>query len=175
MAAGGQFSVEAVEAALRERFGAAIGERRERRGTVELAVGGAAVAEVCKYLKAEWGYDYLVLLSGIDRLTHLEVVYLLSSLVDSAGHGRLWLRVTLDRADPRVPSVSAVWEAANWHERECFDLLGVVFEGHPDLRRIVLPDCWQGHPLRKDYEYTTDTMVDEILEWGLASDQVEHL
>jgi NADH-quinone oxidoreductase subunit C len=66
-------------------------------------------------------------------------------------HG-IVLKVEADRAAPSVPSVEAVWKAANWMEREVFDLFGVEFPGHPDLRRVLLPDDWVGHPLRKDYQ-----------------------
>lgn len=64
---------------------------------------------------------------------------------------RLTLRVVMERDGARVPSVAHLWPAANWHEREAYDLVGIVFDGHPDLRRILLPDDWVGHPLRKDY------------------------
>lgn len=70
----------------------------------------------------------------------------------SYAHGRLLtLHTDLPRDDPRLPSLHDVWPAAEWHERESWDLLGIVYEGHPDLRRIMLPDDWEGHPLRKDF------------------------
>ncbi len=64
----------------------------------------------------------------------------------------LTFHVDLPRDNPRLPSLCGIWPAADWHERECWDLTGIVFEGHPDLRRLMLPDDWEGHPLRKDYE-----------------------
>jgi NADH-quinone oxidoreductase subunit C len=92
----------------------------------------------------------------VDWQPHLELIYHLSS---SAHRHRLALRVRLprwmdDRAGelPEVPSLSGVWRTAEWHEREVFDLMGVYFLGHPDLRRILCPEDWVGHPLRKDYE-----------------------
>ncbi len=159
----------AAEATLRERFGEAVGERRERAGDIELAVAPPALADVAGWLHEELGLNHLVLLGGVDRLTHLEVVYLLDAMPAPPAWGRLWLRVAVEREAPRVPSVAGVWSAANYHERECYDLLGVVFDGHPDLRRIVLPDVWEGYPLRKDYRYDTDTMVEEILVDELGS------
>ncbi|MBD2845881.1 NADH-quinone oxidoreductase subunit C [Paenibacillus sp. IB182496] len=91
---------------------------------------------------------YLRNLSGIDCETHMEVIYHLMALESGEDYV---LKTKLDREAPSVPSVTAVWPAANWNEREAYDLLGIVFTGHPDLRRIMMPDDWEGHPLRKDY------------------------
>jgi NADH-quinone oxidoreductase subunit C len=94
-------------------------------------------------------FNYLRNLSGVDQETHLEVVYHLLSL-DHVHE--VCVKVKTDREAPSVPSVTPVWPTANWNEREVFDLLGVDFPGHPDLRRIMMPDDWVGYPLRKDYE-----------------------
>ena len=115
-------------------------------------------------------FDTLSNLCGVDYLEtdpkltkkfpyerHLEVVYHLFSLTH---RHRLTVKVELPRPlpeeQPTVPSVAAIWPAADWHERECFDLYGVVFEGHPNLTRILCPDDWVGHPLRKDYEQSLE-------------------
>ncbi len=76
---------------------------------------------------------------------------MVAHLFSYAQRATLALRTRLPRAEPRVPSLVSVWPAAGWHEREQYDLLGVIFEEHPDLRRILMPDDWEGHPLRKDY------------------------
>ncbi|MDR6225522.1 NADH-quinone oxidoreductase subunit C [Desmospora profundinema] len=94
-------------------------------------------------------FDYLRNLSGVDYETHLEVVVHLTSLDH---HRELSVRVQVDRDQSEVPSVSGIWAAANWNEREVYDLLGIQFTDHPNLRRILMPDDWVGHPLRKDYE-----------------------
>lgn len=97
----------------------------------------------------EFSCNYLSNLSGVDQGTHLEVVYHLRSIPS----GREYMvKVKTDRERPSIPSVTPVWPTANWNEREVYDLLGVDFPGHPDLRRIMMPDDWVGHPLRKDYE-----------------------
>jgi NADH-quinone oxidoreductase subunit C len=95
-------------------------------------------------------FDSLMCLSGMDHgAGSLGVVYHL----DSTGLGhKVVLKVKVPVADPRIPSVEAVWKCANWQEREAYDMVGVVFDGHPDLRRILLPDDWDGFPLRKDYQ-----------------------
>ncbi len=164
-------STDELEQALRERFGESVGERCARHEMAEFAVAGEAVREVCQWLRDRQGLNHLVLLGGVDRLTHLDVVYVLDAMPEPGPLGRVMLRVRLDRDQPRVPSVAGVWQVADWHERECYDLLGVVFEGHPDPRRILLPDCWEGHPLRKDYRYDSNVMVDKILETELGSDE----
>jgi NADH-quinone oxidoreductase subunit C len=93
--------------------------------------------------------NYLRNLSGVDQESHMEVVYHLIS-IDSK-HEYVF-KVKTDREEPSVPSVTPIWATANWNEREAYDLLGIDFPGHPDLRRIMMSDDWVGHPLRKDYE-----------------------
>ena len=119
-----------------------------------LVVETSAIAEIGTWLRdePELVFDMLHCLSGVDypEEEKLEVVYHLYSL-----EHRHWiiLKVELPRDAPRVPTVENVWKTANWHERETYDLYGIVFEGHSDLRRILLPDDWEGHPLRKDWEW----------------------
>lgn len=112
------------------------------------------IVAVCQALRDESVafFDYLACLTGIDygpEVEKMEVLYHLYSMGHEHG---LTLSVEISRKDPSVPSVSAVWRGANWLEREVYDLFGIYFEGHPDLRRILLPEDWEGHPLRKDYQ-----------------------
>jgi NADH-quinone oxidoreductase subunit C len=93
-------------------------------------------------------FDSLACLSGIDAAQNFEVAYNLYSI---PYHHSLCLKVAVPKTEPFVPTLSAIWATANWHEREAYDLLGIVFEGHPDLRRILMPADWVGHPLQKDY------------------------
>ncbi|MDI6692897.1 MAG: NADH-quinone oxidoreductase subunit C [Anaerosomatales bacterium] len=97
----------------------------------------------------EMGFDRLGMVTAVDRGEDFELVYRLQSRTLRAG---MFVKTTVPRSDPKIPSVCDLWPAANWQEREVYDLFGVVFEGHPDLRRILLPDDWVGHPLRKDYQ-----------------------
>jgi NADH-quinone oxidoreductase subunit C len=97
------------------------------------------------------GFDLLVDLTAVDflpREPRFEIVYMLVSIERRA---RLRLKVRLDGTDAHLASVSSVWPAANWLEREVWDLFGVVFDGHPDPRRLLMPEDWDGFPLRKDY------------------------
>ncbi len=115
-----------------------------------------SLARVAGYLKNDPGlaFDYLNFLTAIDYYDYFEVIYQLTSL----GHNHsLVLKVRCDRLKPAVPSVYAVWRGADLQEREIFDLLGIVFEGHPNLKRIVLWDGFEGYPLRKDYVWTGET------------------
>jgi NADH-quinone oxidoreductase subunit C len=116
-----------------------------------LKLAPADLVEICAYLKSELGFDCLMNLSAIDwpKRNEIEVVYHLWSY--SQRHSFI-LKCSLDRAKPEIASLYPVWKAADWLEREQYDLLGVTFTGHPDLRRIMLPDDWVGHPLRKDYK-----------------------
>ena len=109
---------------------------------------------VCSFLKSspETRFDFLSDICGADRGPEedprFEVNY---HLFSTTRHHRIRLKVVLSETDVHVPTVTSVWRTANWHERETFDLFGVIFDGHPDLRRILLPDDWQGHALRKDF------------------------
>ena len=120
-------------------------------------VAPAGITRVARLMKAdpELAFDYLECITGIDfpKEQRIQLVYHLYSY---AKKHRLVLKVALDRNDPVAPSLTEVWSAANWQERECYDLVGVMFDGHPDLRRLLLPDDWQGHPLRKDWTPAAD-------------------
>jgi len=120
---------------------------------VQVAVG--ALPEVCRFCRDDSELDLQALscLSGVDYPDRIELVY---HLISYRRKHELVLKVRLDRDRPQAPTVAEVWKAANWHERECFDLLGVTFAGHPDLRRLLLPDDWVGYPLRKDYAPPTE-------------------
>jgi NADH-quinone oxidoreductase subunit C len=140
---------------LREAHPRAVLEVAARHNEVTVLVARDAIERVCRLLRddPDLAFDFLSDLTGVDRL-HLapptprfEVVYHLFSLQRRSG---LRLKVRAEEGEA-VPTVTGVWAGANWFEREVYDLLGVPFAGHPDLRRIVLPDDWQGHPLRKDY------------------------
>ena len=95
------------------------------------------------------GFHRLSMVTAVDDLERFTMVYRVQSTSLGAA---MFLKAEVSREDPRVPSFCDLWPAANWQEREVYDLFGIVFEGHPDLRRILLPDDWVGHPLRKDYE-----------------------
>ncbi len=118
-----------------------------------LTLPAEQILPVCEFLwkNPATYFDSLSCLTAIDQgpeAGKMEVIYTLYSIPN---HLTLHLRVILDRSSPTISSVSSIWRTADWHEREAFDLLGVQFSGHPDLRRILLPEDWEGHPLRKDY------------------------
>jgi len=106
--------------------------------------------EVAQYLRntPAWSFDYLNDLHAVDLGEEFQVNYFLQSF--QRGH-LLAVSLSVPRDDPRVPSVTQVWPTADWHEREAYDLFGILFVGHPNLTRILLPEDWEGHPLRKDY------------------------
>src|SRR6267378_751317 len=143
-----------VVTALKREHAEWIGEVSEAFGEVTAVVPREFIADVCGLLKsgADSKFDFLADLCGVDRgpeeEPRFEVNY---HLFSTTRHHRLRLKVVLADDDTHVPTVTAVWRTANWHERETYDLFGVIFDGHPDLRRILLPEDWQGHALRKDF------------------------
>ena len=118
-----------------------------------LVIGNEFIYQVCELLHGneKTYFDSLSCLTGLDNGPEentMEVIYNLYSIPHNL---HLMLSVTLDRNQPEVDSVTSIWGTANWHEREAYDLLGIHFKNHPDLRRILLPIDWEGHPLKKDY------------------------
>lgn len=121
-----------------------------------LTVERSDLFNTCKVLKEneKLEFDYLMCISGVDYKEYFEVVYHFYSM--KYGH-KLTLKVKIDRMNPEVDSVTSIWKTADWYEREAFDLLGIRFLNHPDLRRILLPADWgEVYPLRKDYEHKPD-------------------
>lgn len=109
-----------------------------------------AVADIAAFLKndEDMQFESLMCLSGVDFPEHLTIVYHLFSTFHKH---KIVLKIEVEREKPLVPTVENIWGVANWHERETFDMYGIEFEGHSDLRRILCPDDWEGFPMRKDY------------------------
>ena len=132
----------------------AISQVMEFRGQLTLVVATQHLCRVAEYLQSEPGLDFNFLsdISAVDRLPAEPRFELNYQLLSIPNRRTLCLRVWLSGAgDPILPSMIPVYATANWHEREIFDLFGIRFEGHPDLRRILMPEDWEGYPLRKDY------------------------
>jgi NADH-quinone oxidoreductase subunit C len=146
-------TTDQIHERLKARFGDDVGPLSEARVDPFATVKRERILEVCRFLKGEPGleFDFLEDLTAIDwpKRNVLEIVY---HLVSYRHRHLLVLKVEVDRQSPALDSVEPVWKTANWFEREIYDLFGVLFSGHPDLRRILLPDDWVGHPLRKDYQ-----------------------
>jgi len=126
-------------------------QRIEFRGETTLVVERDAIKEICQFAKAELGFNFLLDLSGLDHFgeePRFEIAYELLAL-ERGDHLRLKIRVSEDELE--VPTVSDVWATANWHEREAYDMYGLRFRGHPDLRRILMWDGYPFYPLRKDF------------------------
>ncbi len=162
---------EEVAKLLLDAFADAIVETNMGSPHPHVVVAAARWPEVARFLRDDprLGFNLLRCVTGVDRpaKNELEAIYDLLAMRPAAGREGCWqaagvfaVKVRVDRASPHVPSVAEVWPAADWHERETYDLLGIVFDGHPDSvddgegahpRRILCPDDWAGHPLRKDY------------------------
>lgn len=137
---------------LREIVGDVVGEPSDFRGEATVVVGDCArIAEVCKAAKEKLGFDMLLDLASIDDYgtdPRWTVVYELYGI----GHGcHLRLKTSVSEESSELPTVSGVWRTADWHEREAWDMMGIRFSGHPDLRRILMWDGYPYHPLRKDF------------------------
>lgn len=136
---------------LKGKFSASVLGVAEYRGETTVTVKKEDVVAIATFLKQELGFNFLSDLCGVDYLGQAPRFMVVYNLYSIGAKQRLRLKVPVEESDPRVETVSGVWSTANWHERECWDLMGISFDNHPDLRRILLPADWQGHPLRKDY------------------------
>jgi len=138
---------------LKAKFGDLISESAEFRGEVTVIVADSVrIAEVCAFCKAELGCDYLVDLSSVDNYgedPRWTVVYEVSGMAKEMPHLRLKTSVSEEKGE--LPTVSGVWRTADWHEREAYDMMGIRFTGHPDLRRILMWEGYPYYPLRKDF------------------------
>lgn len=139
-----------IEQTIRDSFPEAVLESTETGGELTLKIDPKQLLAICKKLHsdAELGFDYLADVTAIDWKDRFEAVYRMTNLATNA---KIVLRLDLDHEKPEVDSVTSVWRGADYQEREVFDLMGVVFTGHPNLKRILLPEDWEGYPLRKDY------------------------
>lgn len=117
-------------------------------------VKGENLMELARYLRDDEEYDYCSSITGVDYADRFEVVYHLYSIQKEGGP--VILKVHCGKDDPKVPSVVSVWSGANWQEREVWDLMGIRFDGHPNLTRVLMWEGFEGHPLRKDFPGTED-------------------
>jgi len=150
----GDLQDQGLAAAVDAFDGAAITGGKLNRGELTLEIAPSKIASVCGFLKYDRKFVRLSTVTAVDRYPaepRFEVVYHLHSL---EGNERIRLKCRLGGGNPEIDSATSVWRSADWYEREVFDLFGIRFTGHPDLRRIMLPDGWEGHPLRKDYPVT---------------------
>jgi len=138
---------------LRAAFPEAVLAVTDFRGQLAITVAPQRIVEICGFVKTDRDlrFNQLLDVTAVDylaRVPRFDVVY---HLLSHSRKARLRLKAPVPDADPRLPSISGLWQAANFAEREVYDLMGIRFDGHPDLRRILLPEHWEGHPLRHDH------------------------
>lgn len=150
---------------IKEKFPEEVIEIKEFREQVSVIVKKERIKDIMRYLyeTPEFSFDYLRDLCGVDYLgkkeKRFEVVYHLYSMKH---RHMIRIKAEVPEDDCNIDSVVDIWAGANWHERECYDMFGITFNGHPDLRRILMPEDWVGYPLRKDYPLKADL---GDLEW----------
>lgn len=146
--------MNAAVALLQKNFPEEVVEVLEFRGETTIIVKPGRIVEICRLLRddPETSFRYLSMIAGMDYAPQSPRFGVVYTLYSHKNKNRLTLKASLaDDLAPAVDSVTSVWSTANWHEREAYDLFGIRFQGHPDLRRILMPGDWVGHPLRKDY------------------------
>jgi NADH-quinone oxidoreductase subunit C len=148
-------TIPVVAALMTAQPKAVVGGKSDR-GELTLEIALERIVEVCRFLKEDQKFARVSTVTAVDwypEEPRFEVVYHLHS---PERNERLRLKCHVPGGSPEIDSVTGVWRGANWYERETFDLFGIRFRNHPDLKRIMLPESWEGHPLRKDYPVTGD-------------------
>lgn len=136
---------------LKEKFASSIIGIKEFRGEVTVTVKKEDIVSICRFLKEEQQYNLLTDVTAVDYLGADPRFMMVYNLYSIPNKDRLRVKAPVTDCDNTIDTVCVVWETANWLEREVYDLMGIVFNNHPDLRRILMTDDWVGHPLRKDY------------------------
>jgi NADH-quinone oxidoreductase subunit C len=142
---------------IEEKFPGEVTGTVTHAGQVGVMVKKERIQDICRFLHDDPALkmDHLSDLTAVDYSAYegdqgprFEVVY---NMISTTFRHRIRLKARVPEDNPRIDTVTPIWQTANWHERETYDLMGIIFHGHPDLRRILLPDDWIGHPLRKEY------------------------
>ncbi|MCX6144359.1 MAG: NADH-quinone oxidoreductase subunit C [Ignavibacteriales bacterium] len=138
---------------LKSRFANAVLDTNEFRGELTVVVPKERIVDVCRFLKEDpqLQFDLLADVCGIDMYTPTKRFGVIYNLYSLKNKNRIRLKVFTEEEDPKVPTMTGVYGTANWHERETFDMFGIIFEGHPDLRRVYMPEDFEHYPLRKDF------------------------
>ncbi|OHB25601.1 MAG: NADH-quinone oxidoreductase subunit C [Desulfuromonadaceae bacterium GWC2_58_13] len=144
-------SEHAAVGKLKGKFSGSVLDVVEYRGETTITVKKEDIVAICTFMKKDLGYNFLADLCGVDYLGRAPRFMVVYNIYNVTTKDRLRIKVPVEESDAKVDTVSGVWGTANWHERECWDLMGISFNNHPDLRRILMPADWEGHPLRKDY------------------------
>ena len=138
---------------LKSRYADAILEAGEFRGELTVVVPKERIVDICRFLKEDpqLQFDFLADVFGIDMYTPTKRFGVIYNLYSLKNKYRIRLKVFTEEEDPKIPTMTGVYGTANWHEREVFDMFGIIFEGHPDLRRVYMPEDFEHYPLRKDF------------------------
>lgn len=136
---------------LKAKFSSEIIDVVEFRGETTVTVKKEKIVEICTFMRDKGGYNLLCDLCSVDYLGQAPRFMVVYNLYNITTKERIRLKAPVEEQGAQIDTVSTVWGTANWMERECWDLMGIDFIGHPDQRRILMPDDWAGHPLRKDY------------------------
>jgi NADH-quinone oxidoreductase subunit C len=144
-------SDQAIVEKIKERFAAEVLDVVEFRGETTVTVKKEQIVDICKFMRDGLGYNLLCDLCAVDYMGQAPRFMVVYNMYNITTKQRFRLKAAVEEQDAAIDTVSTVWSTANWLEREVWDLMGIDFKDHPDLRRILMPADWEGHPLRKDY------------------------